>query len=153
MAISIKHLLSRFAATAITVSAGAAGAAAGAPPGEPTLDATEADDRAGGHALAVALARLPPLEATHRACELALSPARDHRLAIASALEWAFALVGDDLVIDHLASDADAPIRRAAARAAWVRRALGGDPGVLDRLRDDPDPGVREVVALAGRGR
>jgi hypothetical protein len=53
------------------------------------------------------------------------------------------------MVIDHLASDPDARIRRAAARAAWSRRTTGGDPGVLARLADDPDPAVRDVVALA----
>ena len=104
---------------------------------------------AGGCALAGALSALAPLEATHTACELALSSDRHARLAIASALEWRFKLVGDDVVIDHLASDADPEIRRAAARAAWIRRADGVDPAVLARLVHDPDPAVRDIAALA----
>ena len=102
-----------------------------------------------GVALATALAQLPAFERTAAACELALSDDDRERLALASALEHAFTLVGDDLMIDHLASDADARIRRAAARAAWARRSAGGDPGVLARLASDPDPEVREVAALA----
>jgi hypothetical protein len=142
-----KHLLSRVAATAMTLSAGAA-------PGAAAPEDAVAEERArGGHGLAVELARLPPLEATQRACELALSTDRDRRLSIAVALEWVFRLAGDDVVIDHLASDPDASVRRAAARAAWVRRTLGGDPGVLARLAGDPDPRVREVALLAGSER
>lgn len=102
-----------------------------------------------GVALAAALSELPAFERTAAACELALSDDDRERLALATALESTFVLVGDDLVIDHLASDADARIRRAAARAAWARRTSGGDPGVLARLADDPDPEVREVAALA----
>jgi hypothetical protein len=102
-----------------------------------------------GVALAAALSKLPAFERTAAACELALSPDRLSRFAIASALEWRFKLVGDDVVIDHLASDDDAAVRGAAARAAWARRTSGGDAGVLARLADDPDPDVREVAALA----
>ena len=78
---------------------------------------------AAGQPLAVALAELEPIEATAEACELALSEDRDKRLAVAAALGWTFRLVGDDVILDHLASDPDAAVRRAAARAASVRRA------------------------------
>jgi hypothetical protein len=104
---------------------------------------------AGGCALAGALSALAPLEATHAACELALSSERRARLAIASALEHRFRLVGDDVVIEHLAADDDPEIRRAAARAAWIRRTDGVDPTVLARLVHDPDPMVRDIAALA----
>jgi len=149
---SIRHLLSRIAAAAaVTVTAGAADADA-SDERPRVLRAEEVDSEASeaaGQPLASALAELPALAATQAACELALSPDRLSRLAIASALEWRFHLVGDDMVIDHLASDPDARIRRAAARAAWARRATGGDPGVLARLAGDPDPAVRDVAALA----
>jgi len=118
-------------------------------------DATDTDvaNRAArAHNLAVALAHLAPIEATRTACEWALAPQMERRLAVAAALEWAFPLVGDDLLIDHLARDDEAVIRAAAARAAWARRAAGGDPGVLARLVSDPDPHVREVATLAVRG-
>ena len=102
-----------------------------------------------GQPLAAALSDLAPIEATYTACELALSTDREQRLALASALGCGFRLVGDDVMIDHLASDPDARVRRAAARAAWARRPWGGDAGVLARLVEDPDPAVREVAMLA----
>ncbi len=104
-------------------------------------------------ALAIALAQATPLEATHAACAWALAPESEQRLAIAAAMAWVFPLVGDGLVLDHLARDPAPAIRAAAARAAWARRASGGDPGVLARLADDPDPAVAEVARLALRDR
>jgi hypothetical protein len=139
---TIRSLFSRIAAAAAITAGGGAAADTAAP-------AAEHGDADAGHSLAYELTELSPLAATHTACELALSTDREQRLAVASALTWTFHLVGDDLVIDHLASDPDPRIRRAAARAAWARRAIGGDPGVLARLADDPDPLVREVAALA----
>jgi len=164
---SLRHVLSHVAAVAAVTVSGASPEAATSTTRDRRLDAdvevgveSDADPDAGagwdlltgeiaGQSLANTLSVLPPLEATHTACVLALSTDRDRRLAIACALEWAFQLVGDDLVIDHLSADPDARIRRAAARAAWARRAIGGDPGVLARLAHDPDPRVREVAALA----
>jgi len=103
-----------------------------------------------GRGLAIALTEMRPLAATQLAATWSLSTDRLRRLALGVALEWTFPLVGDALVIDHLARDPDPAIRAAAARAAWIRRPTGGDLGVLDRLADDPDPMVR-AVASAGR--
>jgi hypothetical protein len=147
---SLRSLLSRVAAAAISLSATAAEPASAANE-ESTDDAFTGE--AGGQPLAAFLAALPGIAATHVACEWALSPVRERRLALATSLEFAFRLVGDDVMIDHLARDDDPAIRRAAARAAWARRASGGDAGVLGRLVDDPDPSVREVAELAAVGR
>jgi hypothetical protein len=103
-----------------------------------------------GRTLARALGEMRPLAATHLAATWALADDPVRRAAIANALEWAFPLVGDVIVIDHLSRDPDPMIRAATARAAWVRRASGADQGVLARLADDPDP---EVRAIAGRAR
>lgn len=103
-----------------------------------------------GRGLALALGEMRPLAATQLAATWSTSPDGLRRLALANALEWAFPLVGDALVIDQLSHDPDPVIRAAAARAAWIRRPSGGDLGVLDRLANDPDPVVR-AVALAAR--
>jgi hypothetical protein len=92
---------------------------------------------------------LRPLCATHLAASWSLSSDPLRRLAIAHALEWAFPLVGDALVIEHLSYDPDPAIRAAAARAAWSRRHAGGDLGVLARLSRDPDPAVRAIAGSA----
>ncbi|MCE9576377.1 MAG: hypothetical protein K8W52_24730 [Deltaproteobacteria bacterium] len=102
-------------------------------------------------ALAIALAQATPLDATHAACGWATAASGEQRRAVAEALAWVFPLVGDGLILDHLARDPDPAIRAAAARAAWARRASGGDPGVLKRLADDSVPEVAEVARLALR--
>jgi len=171
--VSLRRLLSRLAAVALSTSA--AGAAAADPNREPParedrigndledsdgeLDASlpidpgqlEARDAAAalGRSLALALGELRPLTATHLAATWSLSDDPLRRLAVAHALEWTFPLVGDALVIDHLSRDTDPQVRAASARAAWARRP-GGDPGVLARLSLDPDPEVRDV-ATSGR--
>src|SRR5262245_7953288 len=164
--VSLRRLVSRLAAVALSTSAAsAAGAAAADPSSEPPaqtdrigndledgdgeLDASlpidreqlEARDAAAalGRSLALALGELRPLTATHLAATWSLSDDPLRRLAVAHALEWTFPLVGDALVIDHLSRDADPQVRAASARAAWARRP-GGDPGVLARLSLDPDP-------------
>jgi hypothetical protein len=174
--VSLRRLLSRLAAVALSTSAAsAAGAAVADPSREPApredrigndledgdgeLDASlsidpgqlEARDAAAalGRSLALALGELRPLTATHLAATWSLSDDPLRRLAVAHALEWTFPLVGDALVIDHLSRDADPQVRAASARAAWARRPAG-DPGVLARLSLDPDPEVREV-ATSGR--
>lgn len=176
--VSLRRLVSRLAAIALSTSAtsaSAAGAAAVDPGHEPPsrtdriendledgdgeLDASlpidreqlEARDAAAalGRSLALALGELRPLTATHLAATWSLSDDPLRRLAVAHALEWTFPLVGDALVIDHLSRDADPQVRAASARAAWARRPAG-DPGVLARLSLDPDPQVREV-ATSGR--
>ena len=106
-----------------------------------------------GRSLAMAMGPsggMRKLSATHLAATWALSDDPLRKLAVAHALEWAFPLVGDDLVIDHLSRDREPAIRAAAARAAWTRRHAGGDTGVLARLSHDPDPSVR---AIAGTSR
>jgi hypothetical protein len=102
-----------------------------------------------GRDLAFTLSRAPALVATELAASWAISSDAARRFAIADALGWRFRLVGDDVMIDHLSRDPDPLIRRAAARAAWTRRATGGDDHVLERLADDPDLDVRCVVFLA----
>lgn len=167
--VSLRRLLSRLAALALTTSS--VGPAVAAPPEagdaagidvddeDRDLDASlpidreqlEANDAAAalGRSLALALGELRPLTATHLAATWSLSSDPLRRLAVAHALEWTFPLVGDALVIDHLSRDADPQVRAASARAAWARRP-GGDSGVLARLSLDPDPQVREV-ATSGR--
>ena len=176
--VSLRRLLSKLAAVALSTTAAPAVSAASAevdPGGETApradrigndledgdgdLDASlpidreqlEAQDAAAalGRSLALALGELRPLTATHLAATWSLSDDPLRRLAVAHALEWTFPLVGDALVIDHLSRDADPQVRAASARAAWARRP-GGDPGVLDRLSLDPDPQVR-AVAASGR--
>lgn len=156
--VSIRRLLTRLAALALTTSV-AMPAAAAAPPidAELTTDAPidrehvdELDAAAAlGRGLALALAEMRPLDATQLASTWALSEHQVRRLAVAHALEWTFKLVGDDLIIDHLSRDADPVVRKEIARAAWVRRAAGGDPNVLVRLAQDPDPRVRAVARRA----
>ena len=152
--VSLRRLLSRLTALALSASPAVAGAS------EPVriveelvLDVGEIDreliddeDAAAalGRGLALALTEVRPLVGTQLAASWATSPEPLRRLAIANALEWAFPLVGDALVIDHLSRDADPAVRCAAARAAWIR---GCEPTVLDRLATDPDPQVR-IVAL-----
>jgi hypothetical protein len=158
MSIPVGHILSRL--TAIALAAGSAPAAAA--PGtardvdDPDLEADRPIDREQlavpvaaaelGRGLGLALERVRPLAATRLATSWALSLDPVRRLAIAHALEGMFPLVGDSIVIDHLARDPDPGIRAAAARAARARQLRGGDPGVLARLADDPDPRVRAAA-------
>jgi hypothetical protein len=163
--VSLRRLLSKLTALALSTSAVAAAGA------DPVRDAVELDaddddldgslpiDReqldlrdaasALGRSLALALGEMRPLSATHLAATWSLSSDALRRLAIANALEWRFPLVGDALVIDHLSRDADPEIRVAVARAAWARRSTGGDADVLARLSHDPDPTVRAVAVAA----
>lgn len=153
--VSLRSLLSKL--TALALSTSAVGPATGEPVVEPA--GLDADDRehldahdaasALGRGLALALAEVRPLSATYLAASWSLSVDPLRRLAIAHALEWAFPLVGDALVIDHLSRDGDPAIRAAVARAAWARRSTGGDLGVLARLSADPDPRVRAVATSA----
>lgn len=104
-----------------------------------------------GRQLAHTLGDQPALSATHLASTWALSEDPLRRVAVAHALEWAFPLVGDDIVLDHLSHDADPKVRSAVARAAWVRRPhLGTD--IVDRLSADPDTDVRAIARRPGRG-
>jgi len=123
---------------------------------EAALDLIGADDpdaAHSGHAFAILLERMHPLSATRAAATAAMSPRPEMRIAVGEALTWAFTLVGDDVVIDHLSRDPIPEVRFAAARAAHARRASGGDPGVLERLVEDPDPAVRQAAVLALHGR
>jgi hypothetical protein len=153
--ISLRRLL------AVLALSGSPGAANAARPPSAELDADLPIDREHldpcdasavlGRQLAFTLAAQPPLEATHLASTWALSDDPIRRAAIAHALEWAFPLVGADIVLDHLARDRDALIRAAVARAAWVRRpTLGTD--IVDRLALDADPDVRAIARRPGRG-
>lgn len=168
--VSLRRLLSKL--TALALSTSAVGPAAAEPVRDPawSTEPTDFDDSeldahlpidrgqvdphdaavALGRSLALALGELRPLSATHLATTWSLSDDPLRRLAVAYALEWTFPLVGDALVIDHLSRDGDPVVRAASARAAWVRRRTGGDPGVLARLSDDPDPQVRAVALSAG---
>jgi len=104
-----------------------------------------------GRQLAHTLGDQSPLSAIHLASTWALSEDPLRRVAIAHALEWAFPLVGDDIVLDHLSHDADPKVRSAVARAAWVRRPhLGTD--IVDRLSADADVDVRAIARRPDRG-
>lgn len=162
--ISLRRLLSKLTVLALASSPATSSAdhvrAAQAQPDEDDgeLDANLPIDRehvdpcdAAGmlaRSLARALAEMKPLAATHLATTWALSADTLRRASIAHALVWAFPLLGDATILDHLSRDSEPQIRAAAARAARVRRPAGGDLGVLARLADDPDPDVR-AAALA----
>lgn len=164
--IPLRRLLSRLTVLALSASPVAASAAPGTAAhasideDDGALDANLPIDRGQvepldaaallGPRLAQALVEIAPLAATHLATTWALSEDPVRRAAIASALEWAFPLVGDDVVLDHLSRDPDPGVRLACARAAWMRRAAGGDAGVLARLAGDPDPAVSAVARRAG---
>ena len=77
------------------------------------------------HWLACSLSQMPQLAATEIACNWALSHHADKRLALACALSVPFPLVGDDIVIDHLARDRVGAIRRAARHARRIRMYRG----------------------------
>ena len=153
--ISLRRLLSRLTALALAAQPAAAGAIGAREPAriadelarEDEIDRELIDDddaaAALGRGLALALTELRPLVGTQLAASWATSADRLRRLAVANALEWAFPLVGDALVIDHLSRDSDPVIRLAIARAAWIR---GIEPGVLERLANDPEPDVRAVA-------
>ena len=111
------------------------------------------DPVAGGHALAVVLEHMHPLDAIRTAATAALSDRPEIRCALGESLTWVFPLVGASLVIAPLTRDPEAPVRFAAARAALARRTAGGDDGVLARLSHDPDPTVAGVAILALHGR
>jgi hypothetical protein len=159
--VSLRRLLSKLTALALSASPGIVGAA-NSPIGsdfaagdrelddDAPIDREHLDPHAAAAALArglaLALAELRPLSATQLAAGWALSQDPLRRQAIANALEWTFPLVGDGLVLDHLSRDPDPAIRVAIARAAWIRRPLGSDAGVLDRLAGDPDPAVRAAA-------
>jgi hypothetical protein len=114
------------------------------------LDASDAAAML-GRQLAHTLGNQQAIAATHLASTWALSDDVLRRIAIAHALEWAFPLVGDDIVLDHLSRDADPKVRSAVARAAWVRRPTLGTE-IVDRLSADPDPEVRAIARRPGRG-
>jgi PleD family two-component response regulator len=75
-----------------------------------------------GQLLATRLREIDRFEAIRVAVAAALAPQAGIREAIAEALSWKFALVGDDLILDHLAHDEVESVRSAAARAAWTRK-------------------------------
>jgi hypothetical protein len=153
------RLLARLTALALTVAPATGVARPGELPAEleddREIDRAHLDRHAAaaalGRGLAHALVELRPLAATQLAASWALSTEPLRRHAVALALEWSFPLVGETLLIEHLADDPDPQIRAASARAAWARRTSGIDPAVLARLAEDPDPEVR-AVALAARG-
>ncbi len=166
--VSLRRLLARLTAIALSTTAvGAASADDGTPPSNQTTqdadveltadvpidpDFVDPPDAAAalGRSLALAVARMRPIEATHLITTWAMSDDRVRRLAVAHALEWEFKLVGDSVVIDHLASDPDPAVRIEIARAAWVRRGVADVYGALARLIEDPDPDVRAVALRAG---
>jgi len=83
---------------------------------------TRLPSAAPGRTLAVALEHMNPFDATHTATTAALSTVISVRRGIADALAWV-GLVGDDVVLDHLARDDDEGVRAAALRALAARSA------------------------------
>ena len=104
-----------------------------------------------GQAFAIALQKMPPLDATRALATAATDATPKVRLAVAEALAWPFTVVGDALALEHLAADDDPDVRIAAARAAHARLATGG-LAVLERLSRDADPRVREAAIVSLRG-
>ena len=155
--VSLRRVLARLTALALSVAPGAANARAVEETELRELEDDREIDResldvaaaagALGRGLAVALSELRPLAATQLAATWSLSNDPVRRLAVGIALEWPFALVGDALVIDHLARDPSSEIRAAAARAAWIRQ----QTSVLERLGEDADPIVRAIAHAARR--
>ena len=80
------------------------------------------------HWLALSLSTMPRFAATEIACNWALSHHADKRLALACALAVPFPLVGDDVVIDHLARDRVGAVRRAARAARRIRMRVDEQP-------------------------
>jgi len=163
--VSLRRLLGRLTAIALSTSAvGAASADATPVQAEQDADVLLTADlpidpdhidppdaaAALGRSLALAVARMRPLEATQLVATWAMSADPVRRLAVAHSLEWHYKLVGDAMVIDHLAQDPDPAVRMEIARAAWVRRGVADVYGALARLIEDPDPEVRAVALRAG---
>jgi hypothetical protein len=165
--VSLRRLLARLTAIALSTTAVGAASADGPPssaqgssdvdveltadvPIDP--DVIDPPDAAAalGRSLALAVAKMRPIEATHLVTTWAMSEDPVRRLAVAHSLEWQYKLVGDAVVIDHLARDPDPAIRLEIARAAWVRRGVADVYGTLARLLEDPDPDVRAVALRAG---
>lgn len=139
----LRRLIAKLAV--LMLATGPAAAATAPPPiGEVSI-VHESTAAIMGRSLALTLSELPPLEATHLATGWALSPDRIRRAAVAESLEWAFPLIPDAAIIEHLSRDPDPRIRAACLRAAWVRRM----PAAVARLADDPDPEVRAIAARA----
>lgn len=120
-----------------------------AAPSVAAAEPAETPSLTAGRALAVELSTLPAIESMGVAADLAMSSAPGDRLALAEALGWSFPLAGEELVIEHLATDRDPSVRAAAARAAWVRRSTQLELSVLHRLLGDEDPEVRAAAWLA----
>jgi hypothetical protein len=147
----LRRLIGRITAAALGATAAGASTAQAAA----TAAAADLDDprhETAAHWLAISLEQMQPLPATYTACQWALSPDPEQRATVATALERAFRLVGDSVILDHLSRDPSPAIRVAVARAAWIRQPALADE-VLARLADDPSPEVREVAQLASRGR
>ena len=166
--VSLRRLLTRLTAIALSTSAvGPASAADASIPSstQSTGDEDEESELIGdvpidpdhidpedaaaalGRGLALAVHRMRPISATHLVATWALSEDPVRRLAVAHSLEWTYRLVGDGTVLDHLSYDPDPAIRAEVARAAWSRLgSTSGVHGVLARLSEDPDPGVRAVA-------
>lgn len=159
--VSLRRLLARLTAIALSTSAvGVANAdeaprdaeaelAADVPIDPDFIDPPDAA-AALGRSLALAIAKMRPIEATHLVTTWAMSDDPVRRLAVAHSLEWQFKLIGDAVVIDHLARDPDPAVRLEIARAAWVRRGSADVYGALALLLEDPDPDVRAVALRAG---
>lgn len=165
--VSLRRLLARLAAIALSTTAVTAASADDglpvtglAPDADVELtadvpidpDHIDRPDAAAalGRSLALAVERMRPIEATHLVTTWAMSEDPMRRLAVAHSLEWQFKLVGDSVVIDHLARDPDPAIRLEIARAAWARRGVADVYGALALLIEDPDPDVRAVALRAG---
>jgi len=85
------------------------------------LSATLGDTMLAADQFGGLLVRMNPFDAVRTAAIAALHPDARVRRALAIALAAPFRLVGDDLVLDHLALDGDTDVRDAAQDARLAR--------------------------------
>jgi hypothetical protein len=164
---ALRRLLGKLLFAGIGVTATPAGATPDSLPGDAEADTDDVveevidaaidlgdeshDPVAGGHALAIVLEHMHPLDAIRTAATAALSPRAEVRCALGEALTWIFPLAVDGAVLDHLSRDPEPAVRLASGRAAGARRPR--HDAVLVRLVADPDPQVASSAILALQGR
>ena len=106
-----------------------------------------------GRSLALALGAMRPARRHPHRGDLGRVAGSGAAARVAHALEWAFPLVGDAVVIDHLSRDrGPRDPGRCGTRRVDPAAPAGGDLDVLDRLADDPDPTSGQWPCAPARG-